>query len=354
MSIDSIPPYVPRPFQPPRFLANPHAQTLASEFLPRNLAARHPAWRQAETITTLWLPDGDGLLAHLHLHPDDPERQRPVVVHLHGLEGSAQSHYQLGLSAKAFAAGFHTVRVNFRNCGDTEHLARRIYNGAMTEDVAAVLDWLRRDLGLSRQLLTGVSFGGNLALKFLAECGQQPPPGVLAAATISAAIDFNLVTFSDGLSWVYERYFLAKLRRKMRRKVALSPGGAELEERVRLLGRVRTLREFDALVTAPLNGYESATHYYTRASAADDLDRVGVPTLLIHAEDDPFVPFEMYRSRTERIRANPMLVPVFPKHGGHVGFYAPKDLEWPEPWMDERWSENEAIAFLATLASERA
>jgi predicted alpha/beta-fold hydrolase len=346
---DRLHAHQPTSFQSPAWLRNPHAQTLASEFAPRPLAVRYRAWCEAERELCLTLPDGDALQAFLHLHPEDPERRRPLVIHLHGLEGSANSHYQRGLSAKAFAAGFHTLRVSFRNCGDTEHLARMIYNGAMTGDVRDVIDTMRREWGLASFYLTGVSFGGNLLLKFLAECAENPVDGLRGAAAISAAIDFNRVTFQEGLSWGYERYFLRKLKRKMERKLRFSPGGEALAAIVAQLGQVKTLRDFDTLVTAPLNGYDSATHYYTSASAADDLDRIQVPTLLIHAEDDPVVPYAMYRERLELIRSNPMLVPVFPETGGHVGFYARRDQPLAQPWMDERWSENEAIAFLAAL-----
>ncbi|MNX25790.1 putative hydrolase [compost metagenome] len=346
-----IPRHAPSPFRPPSWLRNPHAQTLASEYTRRNLAARFPAWSGAARELSLTLPDDDCLRAYLHLHPDDPERRRPVVIHLHGLEGSADSHYQQGLSAKAFAAGFHTLRLSFRNCGDTEHMARQLYHGAMTGDVQAVIDLMRDAWGLERFLLTGVSFGGNLLLKYLSECGDAVPSGLLGAAAISAAIDLNEVTFADGLSWGYERYFLRLLKRKMRRKVRFSPGGEELRERVAQLGGARTLRDFDALITAPLNGFGTPANYYALASSADHLDRIQVPTLLIHAEDDPVVPFAMYRSRMERIRSNPMLVPLFPEAGGHVGFYSRGDQPLAQPWMDERWCENEAIAFLAALVS---
>ncbi|MNT14760.1 putative hydrolase [compost metagenome] len=224
----------------------------------------------------------------------------------------------------------------------------------MTADVRSILDLMHRDWGLREFYLTGVSFGGNLLLKFLVESAEEPVEGLLGAAALSAAIDFNRVTFREGLSWGYERYFLAKLKRKMERKVRLSPGGAELAPYVAKFDRVKTLRDFDTLITAPLNGYDSAEHYYTEASAADALDRIAVPTLLVHAEDDPFVPFAMYRERMARIRSNPMILPVFPATGGHVGFYADAGVPRPQPWMDERWSENAAIAFLASLEADRA
>lgn len=346
-----LPRHEPHPFQPPSWLRNPHAQTLSSEFLPRNLAARHPAWRRAQQELRLALPDGDCLQAFLHRH-DDPDPRRPLIIHLHGLEGSADSHYQRGLSAKAYEAGFHSLRVSYRNCGDTEHMARQLYHGAMTEDVRNVLATMHDSWGFEHVYLTGVSFGGNLMLKFLSECGDDLPSGLRGAVSISAAIDLNLVTFSEPLAWGYERYFLRKLKRKMRRKVRLSPGGEDLKDRVVQLRGARTLRDFDALVTAPLNGFGTPANYYALASSGDHLSRIRLPTLLIHAMDDPVVPFEMYRSRLDLIRENPFLLPVFPETGGHVGFYARSGVPAAASWMDERWCENEAIAFLAALSRE--
>ncbi|HEY9855041.1 MAG TPA: hypothetical protein V6D05_04830, partial [Stenomitos sp.] len=130
--------YAPTPFVPSRFLRHPHLQTVVGEVIPRHLSARHDPWRAARQEVLFELADGDRMQAFVHLQPDDPERRRPVVLQLHGLEGHADSHYQVGLSAKSFAAGFHSVRLNFRNCGDTEHLARQFYTGHSTGDVLEV------------------------------------------------------------------------------------------------------------------------------------------------------------------------------------------------------------------------
>lgn len=346
-------PYAPVPFAPSRLLRHPHLQTVVGEIFPRRLSAQHDAWRALSQEALFEMPDGDRLQAFVHLQPDDPERRRPVVLQLHGLEGHAGSHYQVGLSAKAFAAGFHSVRLNFRNCGGTEHLARKLYSGRSTEDVREVLAQLRDRWGFETLYATGASLGANLLLRLLADTGEHPPAGLAAAVAVSPPIEMAAcgVALRQGLNRGYEAFFLQLLKRKLRRKARLSPGGSELAPTLERLGSIRTLREFDDCVTAPLNGYADAEAYYAHASSADDLSRITVSTLIIHAQDDPFLPYGMYAPRLEAIRSNPHLTALFPRYGGHVGFLSEGGPR-REPWMDERWAENEAIAYLQCLSAK--
>lgn len=343
--------FEPAPFEPHPFFRHAHLQTVSGEVLPRDFARHHAPWLASARTVQFALPDGDKLQAVVHLHPDDPERLRPVVLHLHGLEGSAEASYQKGLSTKAYAAGFHSVRLNFRNCGGTEHLARSLYHGRCTDDVLAVLTSLRMEWGFSTLYATGASLGANLLLRLVADAGEAPPAGLAGVVAVSPPIDMVMTgaALDRGLNRGYAAFFLGSLKRKMRRKVRLSPGGHELASVVRELSRVRTMRAFDELVTAPLSGYPDAATYYAHASSGDDLDRVRVPTLLVHAQDDPFLPFAMYGPRLEAIASNPYLLPVFPERGGHVGFLMPKGRAGRKPWMDEWWAENESIAYLEAL-----
>lgn len=347
--------YAPAPFEPNRLLLHPHLQTVVGEVFPRRLSAEHDPWRAALQEELFELSDGDRLQAFMHLQPDDPERRRPVVLQLHGLEGHAASHYQVGLSAKAFAAGFHSVRLNFRNCGDTEHLAKKLYTGHGIPDVLEVIAQLRDGWGFRTVYATGVSLGANLLLRLLADAGEAPPAGLAGAVAVSPPIEMAAVgeAFRQGLNWGYEAFFLNSLKRKLRRKVRLSPGGRELAPLVAMLPSIKTLRQFDERITAPCNGYADAKDYYTRASAGGDLPRIAVPTLIIHAQDDPFLPFGMYAPRMDAIRSNPHLTALFPAHGGHVGFLSRPGAARRAPWMDERWAENEAIAYLQSLPSSR-
>lgn len=289
------------------------------------------------------LPDGDRLLGCLHTHP---EGDRPLVIHLHGLEGCADSHYQVGLSAKAFAAGMHSLRLNFRTCGGTEHLAKRFYHGRRTEDLAEVVRQLA-DQGFGPIYVTGASLGGNLLLRWLADTGNQAP--IAGAIAVSPPIDMASpdIRYWQGINRIYERYFLKSLQRRLRRSLRHWRSD-ELSVLVAGLNRLKTLRDFDDTVTAPLNGYSGADDYYRHVSSVNDLDCIAVPTLIIHAQDDPIVPFEMFRARSEMLTRHPMIRTIFPEHGGHVGFIS--DRKGPLPWMDGRWAENEAIAFLASLS----
>ena len=339
-------------FKPASWLRHGHLQTIAGELWPRRLGAVHEPWRRVCERVELALPDGDRVVAYFHFHPDDPDHQRPVVLHLHGLEGSAEASYQRGLSAKTYAAGFHSVRLNYRNCGGHESLASGVYSGRSTDDVLAVLDLLRTRWNFEKVMLTGVSLGGNMLLRLLADARDQVPAGVIGAVAVSSPIEMTMTAaaLSQGLNKGYEIFFLALLKQKLRRKVRLSPNGDKYLPYVRLFGRIWTLRAWDELVTGPLAGFAGADEYYASASSGPDLGCIRVPTLLLHAQDDPFIPFAMYEKRQAEIGGNPWLYSDYPRRGGHVGFWAASGEPRPEPWMDERWSENEAVRFLAAVA----
>lgn len=277
------------------------------------------------------------------------------MAHFHGLEGSAEASYQRGLSAKTFAAGLHSVRVNFRNCGDHEELARGFYFGARTEEVESALGHLHRDRGFSRILASGVSLGGNMLLHYLADLGDRPPPWLIGAVAVSPPIEMadTCQALTRGWNRIYDRFFLSLLHRKLARKVRLSPGGGEYREYVRICRGLRSLEQFDDRITAKIGGYESGAAYYQAGSSGPRLGAIRVPTLIVHAKDDPFLPFAMFERHADRISGNRWLATAFPDRGGHVGFWSAPGHERPEPWCDERWSENEAVRFLASLATRR-
>lgn len=339
-------------FEPQRLFRGPHLQTVLSEIVPRRPLPTWKPWAGVRRRELFEMPDGDRLAAFVHLQPSDPRRRRPVVLHLHGLEGHADTEAQRALSAKAFAAGFHSVRLSFRNCGDTESLARDLYYGSRPGDLDTVVRALHEAWGFETVHVTGISLGANLLLRHLAD--RPADSGIARAAAISAPIEMGqaLEALSRGANRIYDRYFLAALKRKLRRKLHLSPDGDRLRPYIERMAQIRSLAEWDEHITAPLGGFASAEAYYQAGSSGPDLDKVRVPTLLIHAKDDPFIPFAMYEQHGERIRANAALCPRFPEHGGHAGFWA--RARGPEPWMDTHWAENRAIAFLADgLVAER-
>ncbi len=338
--------FAPPPFRPHPLLGDQHVQTMWGTVFPRPLA--HAAgWRAVGRPWRLALPDGDVMTGRLHLHPDDPGRTRPTIVLLHGLEGTADAHYMRGVSVKAHALGWHSLRLNFRGCGEGEGLARRIYHGMTTEDVDAVVQALAADVAGPLALL-GVSLGANKLLRLVAGYGASPPPALGAAVAISPPIDFILANeaLGKGLNLVYDHYFLLKLRRKLAVIERLHAGDAAVAARTQAARRARRLREFDERFTAPMGGFRDVEDYYTRAGAGPILGEIRVPTFIVAAEDDPFIPFRMFREADATIRANPWITPIYTAKGGHVGFMEATRPPDGEPWMDAFWAENVSLLYL--------
>lgn len=340
--------FEPAPFTPHPWLRNHHVQTIYGTLFPRRSV--HPGWSACAEERELVLPDGDRLRAILHVHPDDPGRTRPLVVLLHGLEGSHDSHYVRGMSLKAYLLGFHSLRLNYRGCGDTEHLCSRFYNGHMVEDVDHVIREFAREAPWPIVPI-GVSLGANMLLRLLATYGDRPPAGLAGAVAISPPIDFHQThrAFQQGFNRVYDRYFLRKLKRKLRRRVAMRPDDGELAARTRRGLAAPWLFDLDQAITAPEGGFKDAYDYYDRAGTGDGLRDIRVPTLILHAEDDPLIPMAMFQARAAMIAENPALTVIFTPAGGHVGFMERAGEPRPEAWMDHFWAENQALAFVRWL-----
>ena len=270
--------------------------------------------------------------------------QRTTLVALHGLNGSSDAHYMRGLAAKAFARGMNVVRLNQRNCGDTEHLAEGLFHSGLTADAALVIDELTRVDGLPAIAAAGYSLGGNLALKLAGEYGPNPPRALTAVAAVSPIIEIGECTraLERPENWLYQWNFVRDLKRRIRRKDALRRGAFDLAR----LRAIKTVRAFDDAYTAPYFGFRSAEDYYHRASAMRVVDRISVPTLVISAEDDPFVPPEPFRD--PRVAGNPHIELRLSAHGGHCGFVAARAGE-----DDGYWAENEIVDFVARTTAER-
>lgn len=259
-----------------------------------------------------------------------------TVVIVHGLEGSSDSQYVIGTGSKAWAAGMNVVRMNMRNCGNTEHLGPTLYNSSMSADVGAIAKTLIADDGLHKLGFVGYSMGGNLVLKLLGEWGDGVPEEVKAGVGVSPAMDLapSADALHDPPNRIYEWKFLRGLRRRVRRKAALFPGRYDL----RHLNGMRTLRDFDDQITARYSGFRDADDYYARAAASNVIDRIAVPTLIMHALDDPFI--RVLPSTRDKVLHNRHITYVESRHGGHCAFLA-------EPnGYDGRWAERQAIAFL--------
>jgi len=320
--------FQPPAFEPRRFLRGGHLQTLAGFFFVRNIQLPTPKERYVEVAP------GVSILCHCHWQPERHNVLTLIVVH--GLEGSSDSGYMVGVAQKGLAAGMNVVRVNQRNCGGTDHLAPTLYNSSLSGDIAAVarnlVEWDR----LTRFALVGFSMGGNLVLKTAGEWGKEAPAEFRAVAAVCPAMD--LAASADALhlpgNRIYEEYFMVKLRHRFRAKVKLFPQQFDVN---RLRG-VKSLREFDDRVTAYYCGFEGAVDYYARAAASNVVDRIAVPGLILHAATDPFV--HLIPETRRKIAANPNLTFIESSDGGHCSF-----LAHPNGY-DGRWAEQQIVEFL--------
>jgi predicted alpha/beta-fold hydrolase len=280
------------------------------------------------------------VLAHCHWQPRPWEH--PTLVVLHGLNGSSDAHYMRGLATKAHAHGMNAVRLNQRNCGDTEHLSAGLFHSGLTADVRHVVEELIAVDGLPAIGVAGYSLGGNLALKLAGEYADAAPPALRAVCAVSPIIEISecVRALERPGNWLYQWNFVKDLKRRMRRKQQFWPGRFDLSK----LDRIRTVREFDEAYTAPYFGFEGAEDYYHRASAMRVVDRIRVPALIITSEDDPFVPATPFHD--PRIADNPHVTLFACAHGGHCGFVGSAAGE-----DDGYWAEDRVVAFVEQCAA---
>lgn len=319
-------------YVPAWWVPGPHAQTLWARFFrrPPAVPARVERW---ET------PDDD----FVELHRVDAPAGAPRLVVLHGLEGGSRSHYVWGLFDEARRRGWGADLLVFRSCGPEPNRARRFYHSGETEDLALVLDRLAAEHPGSPLLLTGVSLGGNVLLKFLGERGDAVPAAVRAAAAVSVPYDLGRGArhINRGFARVYERHFLRSLRRKALAKLDRYPNLVAAER----LAAARTLWDFDDVLTAPVHGFAGADDYYQRSSALRFLAGIRRPTLLLSAADDPFLPAAVLDEVREIARDTPALELEFVSRGGHVGFVGGR-----VPWRAEYYAERRVVGWLADQA----
>ena len=358
-----------------RGLSNGHLQTIVGNFIPR------PALQISAVAETVVVDptDGSRVLCHCHWQPETVRAQRLSVVLVHGLEGSSDSGYVQGIAARAWQAGWNVVRMNMRTCGGTETLTPTLYHSGLSGDVDAVVRHFAARYGLERVALVGYSMGGNLALKLAGEWGLEQnqsiraldeglkggfflrkkpiegcAPGysysgfamgapLFAVATVCPAID--LAPGSDALhrplNRGYEQRFLLDLMARYQRKAKLFPGIYVSRKEI---GPVRSIREFDNKIVARYWDFSDADDYYRRAAAARVVDRIAVPTLILRALDDPFIP--LLAETRARLHANPYITLVETAHGGHCAFLS------RDPGDQIHWAEAMVVRFLQAQCAE--
>lgn len=297
-------------YRSPRWLPGAHLQTIWPALL---LKPRLPALRRE-----IWTTPDDDVLAVDWL---EGQPGKPLLIHFHGLEGSSRSHYARALLRHLQALGWAGAVVHFRGCGGVENRRDRAYHAGDSAEI----DWiLRRMQGLHpqrRRFAFGISLGGNALLKWLGEQGDAAASVLTAAAAVS--VPYDLLAVGDHLDrglnrWFYSRHFLKTLKRKARR---LSADQTALDS-------TTTLRRFDDLVTARLHGFRDVDDYWTRASSRPLLRSIALPTLLLHARNDPFMPVAAL-PQPDELAASTELQLL--DQGGHAGFVSgtfPGRLDW--------------------------
>ncbi len=329
--------FAAKPFRPQFPFRGGHAQTLAAYAWPRRYRfQRSPA----DEVRLFQIKPDVKVMSYCRWQP---ERQKhPTILIWHGMEGSTDSIYMIATADKAFRAGFNVVRINYRNCGGTEHLTSTLYHGGLSDDLRVVVKELVEHDQLKRIYLLGFSLGGNLVLKLAGEYGEEPPPEVAAVCAISPSVDLQASTelILKKQNRIYHQKFVRSLKKRIRLKQKLYP---DLYDLSRLPG-IRTIREFDEEFTSLANGFANADDYYYRSSSVRVAKNIRLPTLIIHAHDDPFIPFESLRQSA--FSENPYILLLATERGGHVAFISDARGE------NRFWAENRAVEFFALAETD--
>lgn len=313
-------------FAPSRWLPGPHLPTIWASL-----------WRRPPPLELdferLELPDGD----FVELAWTRP-CEAPLVIVLHGLEGSHASRYARALLALLERAGFRGVLLQFRGCGGSPNRLARSYHSGDTADLAHLVEVLTRRAGTPPCAAVGYSLGGNVLLKWLGEQGAAAP--LAAAAAVS--VPFDLAACADrlgrGFSRLYQRQLVTSMQRKYRAKFADRAGPLQAAE----IARHGTFWAWDDAVTAPLHGFRDVHDYYARSSCRQFLRDIRVPTLIVQADDDPFVPASAIPRADE---LGPPVTLELTRGGGHVAF-----IGGTSPWHHGYWCEPRLVDFLCRTA----
>ncbi|MFP3565592.1 YheT family hydrolase [Paraburkholderia sp. SIMBA_030] len=318
-------------YRAPLWLPNRHAQTIVPSLFARRPAVtfRRERWNtpDGDFIDFDWVVhDGQSVGPSSAFDPAQaPADEAPLFVLFHGLEGSSASHYALSLMAGAREYGWHGVVPHFRSCSGALNLLPRFYHLADSNEV----DWVLRRLRAAHRgpiVAAGVSLGGNVLLRWLGERREDASSVISAAAAVSTPIDVHAGgrALSQGFGMIYTRSFLKTLKQKAEQKLIQFPG---LFDRDTMLAS-RTMYEFDNVVTAPLHGFRDTDDYWRSATTRPLLPHIAVPTLVLNARNDPFLPSEALPSQHEVSAAVEL---DQPRHGGHAGFMTgpfPGRIDW--------------------------
>lgn len=306
-------------FKPAWWLPNSHLQTLWPALCRRSVNDLSLYRERIE------LPDGD----FIDLDWVNTQSRGPVVLILHGFEGSIESHYAKGMLKTIASWGWRGAFMHFRGCSGEPNRLPRSYHSGETGDVSFVInELLKREPKLPIAAI-GYSLGGNVLLKWLGESGDKNPLKAAIAISVPFELHKAAARVQQGFSKLYQWYFVKCLRARLMNKFQITPSPIEIEE----MTRMHTIYEFDDKITAPLHGFASVDEYYKTASSRQYLRHIHVPTLILHAKDDPFMTEDVIPNSRE---LSPKVQLELTETGGHVGFVT-GNLPWrPQYWLEER------------------
>lgn len=307
-------------FTAPRWLKNPHLQTI--------FAGRIRPQQSIELIyTPLELPDGDVLDLAMPQACQQLAADAPVILLLHGLEGSATSRYALGMMKACLSRGWRTIVMHQRGCGPTPNRLPRAYHALETNDLDVVIQHVSAQYTTARIALLGYSLGGAITLNWLAD-NSKDHAAICAATVVSVPLLLGEAAkrVNHGFSKIYQRDFLRGLMHKLEQRQNDFP---ELLVKLRDQ-RLKDFFTYDDLVTAPMHGFKDGQTYYQQASPKQRLKAIQTALLIIHAEDDPFLTSACIPTKADISATTELLVS---KSGGHVGFVT------GPPWQPEYWLE---------------
>jgi predicted alpha/beta-fold hydrolase len=340
--------WLPR-YQPKhRWLVNGHVQTIAGNYWPRQHNLPEPEAEIVEVETSHGPLPASYVLCECHWQPEEVRASRLTVLLVHGLEGSSNSHYIRGNAAKLWGAGCNVIRMNIRNCGDTERLCPTLYHCGLSGDARCVIEHFVERFQLQSVAAVGYSMGGNLVLKYAGELGANPPAYLKAIVGISPSIDLSATSTAlhEWQNRLYEWKFLQGLLRRYRRKARLFPYYYDVDA-----GKgVRSLREFDNNIVARYWNFADAEDYYAKTTSAAVAEHISVPTLILHALDDPFI--RMTPQTRAKLAANPNIRLIETDHGGHCAFLAKPEDAAAGKDFDGYWAEHTLLQFLLATTEE--
>ena len=311
-------------FNPSFILSNRHIQTIYSTFF-REIS---PLDIQKEIFE---LEDGDFIEPYWYNKPK-VTTSKPIVILLHGLEGSYQSPYIKGMMLALDKVDISSIIVHFRGCGDKPNRLARAYHSGDTADIQAYIKYLHKKFPLNPLYAIGYSMGGNVLLKLLGEDGNHCLLKKAISVSAPMQLDISAKTINQGFSKIYQNHLLKNLKKDLLAKYKKHPLEKLIGLKKSQINDIKTIWEFDELYTSKIHHFKTAQNYYKLSSAKQYLKNITIPTLIIHALDDPFMSKDILPSKDELSSSITLEVS---RHGGHVGFIGGGIFN-PIYWLENR------------------